>query len=217
MADVSFDKSFWTFHLQLKRHNERAWFQANKERYEAEVKQPLIVFVDALVPKMAAISRHIAPGSIFRVYRDTRFSPDKSPYKTHSGIQFRHAAASGDVHGPGFYLHLEPGASFAAAGMWRPDNISLAAIRKAIATDPKAWHKARGKQVLGGDALKKVPRGFDPEHPAADDLRRKDFICSQSLSDAQVTASGFMQLYLKACKDAAPFLRYLATAVGLPF
>ena len=121
------------------------------------------------------------------------------------------------MHGPGYYLHLEPGGSFAAGGLWHPDGINLVAIRKAIVADPKAWKKARGKHVLGGESLKKVPRGLDPEHPAADDLRRKDFIWSVSLTDAQVTAPDFLAAYVKTCKGAAPLLRFLAEAIGLPF
>lgn len=218
-----FDAGFLKFHRQLKRNNDRAWFQKHKARYETEVKPQLEAFVAALKPEMAKISRHVlvdaAPrgGSIFRIYRDTRFSADKSPYKTHASAHFRHAATRSDVHGPGYYLHLEPGASFAAAGLWRPDAANLAAIRKAIVTDPKGWKKAKGKLEFRGEALKKVPRGYDPEHECAEDLKRKDFIVSVPLTDAQLEAAGFMKTYVATVKKAAPLMAWLARAIGVPF
>ena len=114
-------------------------------------------------------------GSMFRIYRDTRFARDKSPYKTHIGLQFRHERAK-DVHAPGFYLHLEPGNVFVGAGIWHPDTKTQRAIRQAIVDDPTGWKRAtRGRKfgkthALVGDSLKRPPRDFDAEHPLVEDL-----------------------------------------------
>ena len=136
------------FFRDLKQNNNKQWFQSNKERYEQQVRLPLQRFIMAFQRPLRRISPHYRAdprpvgGSLFRIYRDVRFSPDKSPYKTHGGIQFRHEAGK-DVHAPGFYLHLEPANVFAAVGIWHPDSTALGRIRQALADDPKAWLQAK--------------------------------------------------------------------------
>ena len=136
------------FFRELKQNNRREWFLSNKQRYEEQVREPLQHFVTAFQQPLREISSHFRAdprpvgGSLFRIYRDVRFSPDKSPYKTHAGIQFRHEQGR-DVHAPGFYLHLEPENVFAAAGIWHPDSSTLRQIREAIAAAPGAWLKAK--------------------------------------------------------------------------
>jgi uncharacterized protein (TIGR02453 family) len=133
---------------ELRRHNKRDWFNANKDRYLAEVRDPLLGLVAAVAPRLRAISRHIVAdprpsgGSLLRVYRDTRFSTDKKPYKTNAALWFR-VAAERDVEGPGYYLHLEPGQVFMAAGMWHPSSDALRAIREAIVKDARGWKRAK--------------------------------------------------------------------------
>ncbi len=117
-----------------------------------------------------------------RVYRDTRFANDKTPFKTNVGIQFRHELGK-DVHAPGFYLHIEPGNCFLGAGIWRPESKVLAAIREFIADNPNGWREAVGARAfkkdweLVGTTLVRPPRGFEPDHPLIVDLKRKDFHC----------------------------------------
>lgn len=216
------------FLRDLARNNRRDWFLENKERYEEVARGPAQRFIVDFGPVLKQLSPHFSAdprpvgGSLFRIHRDVRFGKDKSPYKTHLGIQFRHRSAK-DPHTPGFYLHIEPGESFIAAGIWRPDGPTLARIREAIDTDPKSWRKARDDRRfrelfdLSGDSLTRVPRGYDPEHPFAEDLMRKDFVASYTLTDKAVTAPGFFGEFSNACKAISPFMRYLCRVNGLQF
>ncbi len=224
----SFTPALFSFLRDLEANNERPWFQANKDRYERSVKEPALGFVQDFAPHLAKISPHFVAdprpvgGSMFRIYRDTRFSKDKTPYKTYTGIQFRHEAGK-DVHAPGFYLHLEPGAVFAGVGLWHPDATTARMIREAIVADPDRWRKVtRSKRftdvyTLEGDTLKRPPRGFDPEHPYLEDLKRKDFIATARLTQKAVTSDGFVDEYAKLLKRGAPFMAFLCDAVGVPF
>ena len=170
---------------ELEENNDRDWFKANKARYEETVRDPLLAFIGdfgtpirRISPCFVADPRPVG-GSLFRIYRDTRFSKDKSPYKTHAGVHFRHEAAK-TAHTPGFYLHLEPGNVFAGGGIWHPDSATLLAIRTAIVEDPTAWRRSISGKRFGdqlalsdGEPLKRPPRGFDPEHPCSEDLKRR--------------------------------------------
>jgi len=210
------------FFAQLRRHNDREWFNAHKQRYLDEVRNPLLAFVEMIGPRLRAISAEIEAdsrpvgGSLFRIYRDTRFAKDKSPYKTHAGIHFRHRAGK-DAHAPGFYLHLEPGDVFMAAGMWLPDSPALKAIREAIDERPSDWKRAKRIGLDEGDALKRVPRGFDPEHPLAEDLKRKSFTSSVSFTEKQACAPDFPARFARACRSRSPLMQFLAKAMDLGF
>jgi uncharacterized protein (TIGR02453 family) len=120
-----FTPATFKFLSQLASNNEREWFYANKNRYVSAVQDPALQFIADFAPKLAGISQHFVAdprsqgGSLFRIYRDTRFSKDKTPYKTHVAMRFGHVAGLG-VHAPGFYLHIEPGSSYAGVGLWRP-------------------------------------------------------------------------------------------------
>ena len=159
---------------------------------------------------------------MFRIYRDTRFSKDKTPYKTHTGIQFRHARTR-DVHAPGFYLHLEPGSVFMACGTWHPDRDTLHAIRTAIAGKPQRWTgiveapEFAARFRLGGESLKRPPAGFDREHPLIEELKRKDFIAITSLTEADVLASGFLDQFLETCATASDFMRFLCDSARVAY
>jgi uncharacterized protein (TIGR02453 family) len=209
------------FLRDLRKHNDRDWFNENRERYEVDVRGPLLQLINDFGPRLRKISRAMLAdprpvgGSLFRIHRDTRFAKDKSPYKTHAACHFRHEDTSKDVHGPGFYLHLEPGTVFVAGGMWRPEPESLAKIRDAIVASPPKWKKAIAGLTLGGEQLKRPPRGYDPEHPLVDDLRRTDFITSVDLSEKRACAPAFLDDIDKACRRMAPLMGFLARAVGL--
>jgi uncharacterized protein (TIGR02453 family) len=210
------------FFKELAAHNDRAWFERNKQRYHEEVRDPLLRFIADFEPKLLRISKHMVAdprpvgGSLFRIYRDTRFAKDKSPYKTHAGVTFRHADGR-DVHGPIFYLHLEPGSVFAAAGLWHPPPETLKPVRDAIAERPERWKRALAGLSLDddGDALKRPPRGYDPEHPCADDLRRRSFTASTSFSQKQACAPDFPARFAEACRGKTPLMEFLTRAVGL--
>jgi uncharacterized protein (TIGR02453 family) len=213
----------FAFLRDLRKHNDRDWFAAHRERYEEDVRGPLLGFISDFAPRLAKISKHMVAdprpvgGSLFRIHRDTRFAKDKSPYKTHAACHFRHAATTKDVHGPGYYLHLEPGSVFVAGGMWMPAPEALAAIRDAIVASPARWKKAIAGLELGGDQLKRVPRGYDADHPLVDDLRRQSFITSIALDEKKAVSPRFLDDVARACKTTAPLLGFLARAVGMPF
>jgi uncharacterized protein (TIGR02453 family) len=221
----SFSPDLFRYFRDLARHNNRPWFQANKARYESSVLEPAVRFVREVAGGLAKVSPQIDAdarpygGSVSRIYRDVRFSKDKSPYRTNVGIHFAHAdAAKSEEHLPGVYLHLEPGESMVAAGVWRPSPKGLRQIRDRIVADPVAWSKAvRASPLSGGESYVRVPTGYDPSHRYADDLRRKDFVTSVRVSDAEVTASGFRKTFLAAATRTDPMNRFLAGALEIPW
>jgi uncharacterized protein (TIGR02453 family) len=218
--------ALFTFLRQLKKNNTREWFLANKNRYEADVRDPLLRFIEDFAPHLQEISPYFVAdprpvgGSMFRIYRDTRFSRDKSPYKTAAAVQFRHEQR-GDVHAPGFYLHLEPGNVFAGVGMWRPDSKALRMVREAIVEHPTWWKRAisdrrfKARYQLGGEVLKRPPRGIEADHPYIEDLKRKDFVAFTPLTERDVCAPGFLSTYVMIARSARPFMRFLTRAVAL--
>jgi uncharacterized protein (TIGR02453 family) len=225
---AAFDRETLRFLTDLAANNDRAWFEANKQRYEDHFLAPALAFVDAMNPAIAAISTNFRAvsrplgGSIMRIYRDTRFARDKSPYKTNIGIQFRHARGR-DVHAPGFYVHIQPGGCFLGAGIWHPESSALAAIRTEIVQHPDLWQRARDAKAfrrhfdLGGEQLARLPRGFAADAPHADDLRRKDFIAGCNLADRDVLSRGFAADVAARFASAAPFVAFLCGALDLEF
>ncbi len=217
-----FQPELFEFLRQLKRHNAREWFAKNKARYEQVVRDPALRFIAEFQSPLSRISLHFVAdprptrGSLFRIYRDTRFAADKRPFKTHVGMHFSHATGK-DAHAPVFYLHLEPKACFAAAGVWHPDNRVLTRIRTAIVREPEQWAKATRKLELEGDSLTRPPRGYDPEHPFIEDLKRKDFVASVALDDAQVCSRRFMRDFAAACRTMVPLVEFTTKALGLKF
>jgi len=223
-----FHPTLFDFLGQLARNNNREWFNANKPRYERDVKGPALRFIEEFAPHLAKVSRNFVAdarpmgGSLFRIYRDTRFSRDKRPYKTAVGIQFRHRQAK-NVHAPGFYLHLEPGNVFAGAGIWHPDGSTLKMLRDAIVAHPNRWKRvAHGEPftdwfTLSGDSLKRAPRGYEPEHPLVEDLKRRDLIGITELDQGIVTADGFIGEFAGICRAAGSFVKFLCEAVAVPF
>jgi uncharacterized protein (TIGR02453 family) len=221
------DSAFFTpdlfdFLRQLKRHNNRDWFAKNKPRYQQSVLTPALGFIAAFAGPLAGLSPHFVAdarptrGSLFRIYRDTRFSADKQPYKTHIGIHFSHQSGK-DAHAPVFYLHLEPENCFAAAGVWHPDTRALTRIRTAIVASPEAWKKATRRLELEGDSLARPPKGFPADHPLLVDLKRKDFIASAVLTEQQVCGAKLMREFTSACKSMLPLVEFTTRALGFKF
>ena len=220
--------ALFDFLRDLKANNERPWFEANKARYRAEVRDPMLDFIAAFGEPLAAISPHFHAdprpngGSLFRIYRDTRFSKNKTPYKTNVGAHFRHTAGR-DAHAPGFYLHLEPGACFAGCGVWHPDGPTLAGIRDAIVDRPDEWQRITtagaflGTFELTGESLKRPPRGYDPDHPLIDDLKRKSFVAVTRFPEAEACQADFLDRFAGIARTGTGFMAFLARAVGVPF
>jgi uncharacterized protein (TIGR02453 family) len=215
------------FFRQLSRNNNRDWFAKNKTKYENVVLNPALALVTDMQGPLKKISPHFTAiprrsgGSLMRIYRDTRFSKDKTPYKTNLGIQFRHEAGK-DVHAPGFYFHIDKDQIFVGAGIWHPDSGTLKKIRARIDDDPKGWTRAKnGREfkatyALQGDRLKRPPKGFDPEHPLIEDLKRKDHIGLAPLSEADLFQRQLIDKLIARFKTAVPFVRFLCDAIPLP-
>lgn len=138
-------------------------------------------------------------------------------------MQFRHVASRDDVHAPGFYLHIEPGACYAGVGLWRPATADAVKIRTAIADNPAGWKRAAHGRAftdrydVGGESLLRVPKGFDPEGPFVEDIKLKDFIAGTSLTKRMVTSTTFLDDYTRLCKAAKPFMAFLCSAIGVAF
>jgi uncharacterized protein (TIGR02453 family) len=219
-----FTPALFRFLRELRKNNDREWFLAHRESYERDVKEPALAFIAAFAAPLRKVAPHLVAdaGSLFRLHRDVRFSSDKRPYKTQVGIQFRHAGAD-DVHAPSFYLHLEPGDVFAGAGVWRPAGAALAELRDAIAASPRAWRRASAQPAfaarwaLSGESLQRVPRGYDADHPCAEDLRRKSFLAITGFSERDACSADFPERLAEAWSASAPFMRFLARALGLPW
>ena len=226
MADTHFSDELFEFLHELRLNNNREWFQSQKARYQSVVLRPMADFVADFGDHLPTISAHFVAdprahgGSIFRIYRDVRFSKDKSPYKTHAAMHFRHETGR-QVHGPGFYLHLAPGEVYAGVGIWRPATTTLTKIRDAIVAHPTRWTQAISDRAfaetfaLEGESLKRPPRGYDADHPQIDDLKRKDFVAATEFTQEDATSPEFIDRYADACRTAAPFMEFLTTAVGL--
>jgi len=216
------------FLTELTKNNEREWFKENKHRYEAHVLEPALDFINAMEPRLERISKHFVAigkrtgGSLMRVYRDTRFSKNKTPYKTNVGIQFRHELGK-DVHAPGFYLHIQPKNCFVGAGIWRPDSAALAAIREAIDENPRVWKRARDAKRFaehfrfGGDRLKRPPRGYAAEHAYIEDLKRKDFIAISEFPISGIRGAEFIDEVAAHYATAKPLMKFLCAALDLRF
>jgi uncharacterized protein (TIGR02453 family) len=212
-----FSRELFQFLVELKFNNERAWFNANKPRYEDHVKKPMLRFLADAAPRVQKVNAAITRPAFFRIYRDTRFAKDKTPYKTHAAVQFRHSATANDAHAPGFYIHFEPGDCFVAGGIWQPESGALLAIRKRIAAKDAGWmavKKAKLK-LYTEDALKRPPKGFSPEHPMLEDLRLKSYMSWVSFSDKEACDEKMLERTVAACKKLDPLVRFLCGAMKI--
>ncbi len=216
----------------LARNNARAWFEAHRADYEASVKGPMRALIEEMDVRLARLAPEIIGDpkrSMFRIHRDIRFSKDKSPYKTNAGCWFYHRDGASHVGrereggGAGFYFHLQPGACFAAGGLWMPPRPALNRLRDAIAADPAGFRRAAASPAVrrrfGGLSeeamLTRMPRGFADDHPAAAWLRYQSFTLHRGLSDAQVTGARLPALLEAEFKAILPLVRWLNAALGL--
>ena len=223
-----FPADLFGFFKELKKNNNREWFNDNKNRYFESVVNPISEFIVCMAPALRKISSHYKAdprphgGSMFRIYRDTRFSKDKTPYKTHAGVHFRHKAGK-NAHAPGYYVHLETDGLFLGGGVWAPASPQLILIRDYIADNARSWARiARSKKVLEvggikGDSLKRPPRGFDAEHVHIDDLKRKSFYVMTEADPADALKPEFCDQVTEAFRRATPLNRFIAGALDLPF
>jgi uncharacterized protein (TIGR02453 family) len=228
MSKAWFDPSVFRFLRELARNNNREWFLAHKERYEQSAREPALRLVGALSGPLLDVSPHFVAnpakvgGSLFRIQRDTRFHRGGEPYKPWLGIRLYHERRR-DVHAPSFYIHIQPGACFIAAGLWRPEPPVLKQVREFIADNPEAWRKAahgpafRRDFHLGGESLTRPPRGYPADHPLIDDLKRKDFIAVHEFADSEVLAPAFDRFLMSRVKRLAPLVDYLCAALDLDF
>lgn len=225
---MTFTSATFKFLEQLADHNDKAWFEAHKDGYEDCVRTPALEYIRAIAPLLADFAPEFRAdarkmgGSLMRVYRDTRFARDKTPYKTNVGIQFRHALGN-DVHAPGFYLHVAPEECFLGVGSWHPESGLLGRIRDLIVTQPMRWRAARDDRDFGrhwqlaGDSLTRPPRGYAADHPEIADIRRKDFIALCSLTRKDVTGARLVDLSAERFAAAVPFMRFLCEAAGVRY
>lgn len=219
------------FFRGLARNNNKAWFESHRPVYESEVRQPmrdLVEELDARFPRFAPEICGDPKRSMFRINRDIRFSMDKSPYKTNAGCWFYHRSASGRVGSEanegsaGYYFHLQPGKSFLGAGLWMPPRPQLNKLRDAMAEDPDAFIrvvKSLPKRFGGLDddaVLKRMPRGYGEDHPAAKWLRYQSFTTGRAVTDSRVTGAKLPAILERDFEALLPLVRWLNGALGLP-
>jgi len=229
---VMFTPASLAFLRGLARHNNKPWFEAHRESYENDVRAPMRALIEELDVRLARLAPEITGDpkrSMFRINRDIRFSKDKSPYKTRAACWFRHLDASHKVGGEadegsaGLYFHLQPGKSFVGAGIWMPPRPTLNKIRDAIAEDHRGVARVvenpRSRRRFGGlddgAMLKRMPRGFADDHPAAKWLRYQSFTIGRELSDKQVLGPGLVRLLEADFTLMMPLVRWLNSALGL--
>jgi uncharacterized protein (TIGR02453 family) len=220
------------FFRGLTRNNRKPWFEAHRADYERDVRAPMRALIEEMDVRLARVAPEITGDpkrSMFRIYRDIRFSKDKSPYKTHAACWFHHRDADRRVGSEaeegsaGFYVHVAPGASFVGAGIWMPARATLNRLREAIAEnwkgflrvvrDPKLLRRFGG---LDDEAmLKRMPRGFPETHPAAHWLRYQSYTAGRRISDAQATSARLPALLETDFARLRPLVRWLNGALGL--
>ena len=208
--------STFTFLKQVKKNNNRNWFNANKSTY-VEQHGAVIVFADALIAQMNKYDKIETPSgkkAVFRIYRDVRFSKDKSPYKTHFGL---HMSRATKLRRGGYYFHIEPGKCFVGGGFWDPNPDDLKHIREQIAIHPKPLRKIleskdfkKNFDKLEGEKLVNVPRGFEKDHPAADLLRYKQFLISRTVPEKVLLSKKGLDEVVKSFRAMRPFFDYMS-------
>lgn len=224
---ATFSPASLQFLKQLAQNNSRDWFKAHQDEYENSVRTPALRFIEqmqpsilALSPKLTAVPKKVG-GSLMRPQRDSRFSKDKTPYKTNVGIQFRHFQGK-DVHAPGLYLHIAEEGCFIAAGIWHPESKALNAIRMCIDENPNAYQKAlQALQnhgfIMDGDSLSRPPKGFDKTHPLLTELKRKDFIAVKNIDFEELCKPGSVKFCAEQFQHCTQLMAYLCFALELDF
>jgi uncharacterized protein (TIGR02453 family) len=232
-AFAGFTPEALSFLRGLKRHNEKPWFEEHRPVYERAVLGPLRRLADELDVRFARLApEFVSPPkrALFRIHRDVRFSRDKSPYKSHAALWVFHRDAGRGVGreahgGAGFYFHLEPGASLVAAGYWMPPRPALTRIRERIVEDRRGFARVAASPAFRrrfggltddepGVRLTRVPRGFAPDHPAAEWLRFNSFTASRALTDAEALSPRLVTNILRDYAALLPMVRWLNAALG---
>jgi uncharacterized protein (TIGR02453 family) len=228
------------FLVDLAENNDRSWFQPRKAEFEQLLKEPLEALIAALAERFEARSiplRADPAKSPFRIYRDVRFSKDKSPYKTHLGASFpwigegpldRRGDDGGprshtaNVHSTGGYFHLQPGEIYVGGGIWHPEKPWIDAFRRRVVDEPAriralvdepGFKKMFGSVSSDGHSLQRVPTGFAPDHPEAELLKLKDVVFGRRLSDKDAMSPSLPDLVADTFATALPVMRYLS-AIG---
>ncbi len=225
-----FTPAFFRFLGALAKHNTREWFQDHKGEYERDVKGPFLAFLGDLRPWMAKVSPCIdvdprpVGGSMQRLNRDTRFSKDKSPYRTSMGAMFM-VEGAGELM-LGYHLSLAPGAVKAYVGLWEPDTATIRALRERIVSSPADWKKAtpaawRASHAFEGESLARPPKieghEITEEHPLLEDLKRKSFAASCTMSEKAACSPDFLERYVETVRAGVPLMSYLCRALGVRF
>jgi len=227
MSFAGFTPDTFSFLAGLVHNNEKSWFEAHREDYQKFVVEPALALIADLDEVVRGISPHYrgvakkAGGSLMRIHRDVRFGHDKTPYKTNIGIQFRHVRAQ-DVHAPGYYVHLDLQECFVGAGCWRPEPADLRSMRQSLAARPQVYLDAVARArhsalVPAGDSAVRVPAGFDPDHPALAEIKRKDYLVSADLDPQTFLGPGLVDLLAVKFRDGAPYMSWLCHSLGIEF
>jgi uncharacterized protein (TIGR02453 family) len=228
-AGMKFTADTFRFLEELAADNQRSWFDANRERYEAAVREPALALVRELgtqlaplLPSFPADDRKVG-GSLMRIHRDTRFSKDKTPYKTNIGIQLRHSAGR-DVHAPGVYVHFATTESFVGIGLWEPEPPTLELIRQKIVSeavalrallDEPSFKRTWSVDDQPGESLKRPPKGYPPDHPMIELLKRKSHLATAPLTRADALADDLASRIVARLKVGVPYLAFLCSASGV--
>ncbi|MET0464271.1 MAG: DUF2461 domain-containing protein [Chitinophagaceae bacterium] len=214
--------SSFEFLKKLKKNNNRDWFNANKDVYQTEL-AGIELFAEGLLDRMKKHDRIDTPSgkkSLMRIYRDIRFSADKTPYKTNFSGSFHR---EGKLLRGGYYFQFEPGKSFIAGGFWGPVTSDLKLIRDELVFDDKPMRKMLASPKvagvfpgLSGETLTRVPRGYDANSPAADLLRYKQFLLERKFTDAEVLSPDFIDTAVVTMKALRPFFDYMSEVLYVP-
>jgi uncharacterized protein (TIGR02453 family) len=209
----------------LKRNNRREWFQPRKEQYESAVRRPLLDIVECLAADLRPVAPEIVVDpktAMYRIYRDTRFSEDKTPYKTHAAAVFPWRGLP-KHEGAGLYFHISPDEVWIGGGMYSPQMAQLQAVREHIAgnhrrlrsiVESSAFRRTIGS--LDGEKLQRVPRGFPKDHAAADFLRFRQFLAGRELAPAVATTPRFYPAVLDTFRVVVPLIRFLNEPLVAP-
>jgi len=221
-----------TFLRGLKKNNRKEWFEEHRDDYEREIKLRLLALIEEVDVLLAGFAPEIIGSprrSMFRIYRDVRFSKDKSPYKTHAASWFYHRDGGSSVGseaahgGAGFYFHLAPEGTFLGGGIWMPPRPVLNRIRQNIADDHEGFEdiilsagfKKRFGELETEHMLTRPPRGFAPDHPAGDWLRYQSFTAGRAVTPEEYLSPKLPQILAKHYEAMTPLIRWLNEASGL--
>jgi uncharacterized protein (TIGR02453 family) len=226
---VYFSERSLKYMRALAKHNDREWFLTHKQDYELHVRGPFLALLTDLQPALREVSEHYRAdpktvgGSLFRIHRDTRFSNNKAPYKEWQGARLFHARSK-EVEAPSFYIHLQPGNCFIAAGLWHPEPETLRRIRHFIVDNPGSWANAAHAKTFrkrfdldDSEMLVRPPRGYPTDFVHLDDLRRKNHVALRMIDDATMTGPRLLAVLAKDLQQLGPFMDYMCAALDLEF